>query len=417
MIVGGKIMNKKMGILPIVVSLGLMASVAFAEDTFKFAVIDPGSGGAAVVTERILEVLNFSVEKLNAEGGLNGVPVEVITFDNQMSPKETAIQAQKAIDAGARILQTSVSSSNTFALIDFVRKYNRRNPDNKVIVFDGASHDPATSGSKCSYNSFSWVLNANMKTKGLAEFFKSQTDIKKVYNLNAEGSSGQTTRKNILNMIGETRPDIEFVGDETHPLQKITDFAPYIAKIRASGADAVTTSDWGGDLALLLKAAGEANLDVKWFTYFSTGPGSAAAIKQTGLDGLVYSVFDGDAGIDNADLKAFEGEFRTINVHSASAFPGDTSAIRALASAAKQAGSNDFDALIVALENQKFKTVYGADAYMRADDHQIITQMVISSFGPTDGLDEDGTGWGWHTQAVIPADKITFESTCEMKRP
>ena len=153
-------------------ALTLVASGALAEDTFKFAMIDPFSGPAAVVTERIENVLRFSVEELNANGGLNGQQVEILTFDNKMSPQETAIQAQKAIDAGARILQTSVSSGNTFALVDFVRKYNRRNPDNQVIVFDGASHDPAITGEKCSYYSFSWVLDADMKTAGLAAYLK-----------------------------------------------------------------------------------------------------------------------------------------------------------------------------------------------------------------------------------------------------
>jgi len=34
-------------------------------------------------------------------------------------------------------------------------------------------------------------------------------------------------------MLKEKRPDVEIVGDEMHPLAKITDFAPYVAKIKA----------------------------------------------------------------------------------------------------------------------------------------------------------------------------------------
>lgn len=413
-------MNRKIsaGIVAAVM-LGLGAGTALAE-SFKFAVIDPLSGPAAVVTERILNVLTYAVKQVNDEGGLNGTPIEVLTFDNKMSPQETAIQAQKAIDQGARILQTSVSSGNTFALVDFVARHNRRNPDDKVIVFDGASHDPLTTGEKCNYYSFSWVLNADMKTKGLGVYLKGQSDISKVYLMNAEGSSGQTTRARVIETLKEVRPDIEIVGDDTHPLQKVTDFAPYVAKIRGSGADAVITSDWGADLALVLKAAGEAKLPTKWFTYFSTGPGAPTSIKQAGLENLVYSVFDGDAGIDNADLKAFEVAFRKEKSTSASPFPGDISAIRALKAASEKAGSNDVDALVAALEGIEIKTVFGADATMRPDDHQIITQMAVSSFGPVQegGLDEEGTGWGWHTQAIIPAADITLEPThCNMERP
>ena len=336
-------------------ALTLMATGALAEDTFKFAMIDPFSGPAAMVTERIENVLRYSVDEVNAAGGINGQQIEILTFDNKMSAQETAIQAQKAIDAGARILQTSVSSSNTFALVDFVNKHNRRNPDDQVIVFDGASHDPAITGEKCSYYSFSWVLDADMKTAGLAHYLTERTDITKVYLLNAEGSSGQTTRQSVIEMVGEARPDIEWVGDDTHPLQKITDFTPYIAKIKASGAQAVITSDWGADLALVLKAAGEGGLEAEWFTYFSTGPGAPTAMAQSGLDGKVYSIFDGDAGIDSAELHAFEAGYREKTGQSASAFPGDTSAIRALTQAAQKAGSNEVHDLIAALEGIEFQ--------------------------------------------------------------
>ena len=51
---------------------------------------------------------------------------------------------------------------------------------------------------------------------------------------------------------------IEIVGEDLHPLAQVRDFAPYIAKIKASGADSVITGNWGSDLALLVKAANEA---------------------------------------------------------------------------------------------------------------------------------------------------------------
>lgn len=400
-------------------ALAIWSATGATAETFKFAMIDPFSGPAAQVTERIEKVLRYAVDEVNAEGGLNGEQIEILTFDNKMSPQETAIQAQKAIDAGATILQTSVSSSNTFALVDFVKKHNRRNPDHRVIVFDGASHDPAITGEKCSYYSFSWVLNAYAKTAGLAAYLKTRPDITKVFLLNAEGSSGQTSRQAFIDMVGAARPDIEWVGDDTHPLQKITDFAPYVAKIRSSGAQAVITSDWGADLALVLKAAGEGQLGAEWFTFFSTGPGAPTAIAQAGLDGLVYSVFDGDAGIENEGLQAHEVAFREATGISASPFPGDSSALRALSAAAAKAGSNEVDALVAALEGAQFETIFGAEATSRAEDHQLLTQMAVSKFEPkAEGeLDEEGTGWGWTNVALVPAADITLPSTCEMDRP
>src|SRR3546814_14405090 len=78
---------------------------------------------------------------------------------------------------------------------------------------------------------------------------KTNKDIKKVYLINQDYSFGQGVRKVATEMIKAKRPDIQIVGDELHPVAKITDFSPYIAKIKASGADSVVTGHWGPDIS------------------------------------------------------------------------------------------------------------------------------------------------------------------------
>ncbi len=63
-------------------------------------------------------------------------------------------------------------------------------------------------------------------------------------------------------------PDIKFVGEDLHPLAQTRDFAPYIAKIKAAGADTVITGNWGSDLGLFMKAANEGGYNGKIFTYY-----------------------------------------------------------------------------------------------------------------------------------------------------
>ena len=94
-------------------------------------------------------------------------------------------------------------------------------------------------------------------------------------------------------MLNAKRPDIEIVGDELHPLLKVTDFSPYIAKIKASGADSVITGNWGQDIALLIKAAADAGLQVDWYTYYAGGTGGPTAIKQANLADRVFSIAEG----------------------------------------------------------------------------------------------------------------------------
>src|SRR6185295_9146648 len=85
-------------------------------------------------------------------------------------------------------------------------------------------------------------------------------------------------------MIAAKRPDIEIVGDELHPLGRIKDFLPYASKIKASGAQAVLTGNWGNDLTLLIRAAREVGLDARFYTFYGNALGVPAALGEAGVD-------------------------------------------------------------------------------------------------------------------------------------
>src|SRR5260370_18235410 len=104
--------------------------------------------------------------------------------------------------------------------------------------------------------------------EALTNYMKTAPAIKNVYLINQDYSFGESVRSQAKAMLAAKRPDIQIVGDELHPLLKITDFAPYITKIKASGADSVITGNWGQDFALLLKAAATSGLRVSWYATY-----------------------------------------------------------------------------------------------------------------------------------------------------
>ena len=83
-------------------------------------------------------------------------------------------------------------------------------------------------------------------------------------------------------MLARKRPDVTIVGDDLHPLGKVKDFAPYAAKIKASGTDSVLTGNWGNDLSLLVKAGKEAGLLVEYYSLYAYIVGSPTAIGEAG---------------------------------------------------------------------------------------------------------------------------------------
>jgi branched-chain amino acid transport system substrate-binding protein len=221
-------------------------------------------------------------------------------------------------------------------------------------------------------------------------------------------------------MLKEKRPDIEIVGDEKHPLLKITDFAPYIAKIKASGADTVITGNWGQDFALLLKAAADAGLKVGWYTYYAGGAGGPTAIKQGNLNDQVYTIVEGVANIDHKESVEFEKAFRAKYNGQTFWYPRAANEMRMLALAAEKAKSIEPVKVAAALEGMDFNVFTGGKGFMRKDDHQFFQPMYVAQFGEMknkEPFDEEKTGWGWKVVAKIDADKTVLPTTCKMTRP
>ena len=402
-----------------IAALGFLANVAHAADTINIAFIDPLSGNAANIGEIALKHLQWMVEQLNAAGGANGKKFEVVTFDNKTNPQETVIQAQKAVDKGIRFLTQGNGSSVAAALSEYAVKNNDRNPDKQVLYLNYATADRALTDEKCNFWHFRWSAHSDIKMQVLTTFLKERPAVKKVYLFNQDYSLGTSIREAARAMLKEKRPDIQIVGDEVHPLLKVNDFAPYIAKIRASGADSVITGNWGQDLALLLKASADSGLQVDWYTYYAGGIGSPTAIKQANIPDRVFVVVEQIANSLPPESAKLEEEFRN-RFGGFIGYPGLVNEARMFAKAVNDAKSEEPKAVAAQLEGMTFKTFAGGEGYMRKDDHQFFQDMYIANFGPLpEGakFDEEKTGWGWKTLGVVKAKDTELPTTCKMNRP
>ena len=231
-----------------------------------------------------------------------------------------------------------------------------------MLYFNYAAVDPVLTNDKCSFWHFRWDANSDIKMEALTNYMKTVPAIKKVYLINQDYSFGESVRTAARAMLGAKRPDIKIVGDEMHPLLKITDFAPYIAKIKASGADTVITGNWGQDFALLLKAAADAGLKVNWYTYYAGGTGGPTAIKQANLNHQVFQVGEGIPNLDHAPSQEFEKALRAKYDFSLF-YPRAVNEMRMLAAAADKAKSPDPIKVAPALEGMEFEVFNGGKGY------------------------------------------------------
>ncbi|HVY05605.1 MAG TPA: ABC transporter substrate-binding protein, partial [Burkholderiales bacterium] len=264
--------------------LALYLGGAPAAEPLKIAFINTLSGAFALQGEETLKNVQTAVDIVNAKGGVfGGRPIEIVPFDNKGNPQETLIVLKQALDQDMRFVISGVSSI-AHAITEAVGKHNARNPDRPVLFLDYGALDPALTEAKCSFWHFRFESHADMQVGVLADYMAKQPSVHKVYLINQDYAFGQATSKAAKEMLVAKRADIQIVGDELVPLGKVKDFAPYVAKIRASGADSVLTGNWGNDLSLLIKASNENGLSATYYTLLGAFFGTPGAIGAAGAD-------------------------------------------------------------------------------------------------------------------------------------
>jgi len=406
-----------------VAALSLAAALpAAAQDVLRIAYVDPLSGPFANVGEAGLKHFQFMADELNRRNAAPGVKFEVVGFDNKVSPQETLNVFKQIVDRGIRYVTQGNSSAVALALSDAVQKHNERNPGKEIVYLNYAAVDPDLTNSKCHFFHFRLDANSDMKMEALTTELAKNQKIKKVYLINQNYSFGQAVSRAAKADLKRKRPDIEIVGDDLHPLGQVKDFAPYVAKMKASGADTVITGNWGNDMSLLVKAAREAGLNVTFYTYYAGFAGVPTAVGEAGIDRM-KQITEWHTNVPSKELERVNAEFKKkynldwwfLRVHTG---------MNMLAEAAKQAKSTDAVKVAQQLSGMKYTTEFG-EVEMRASDHQMIQPLYISTFvrsaakgGPKDvKFDVENTGLAFRTDVRIEPYVSAQPTSCQMKRP
>ena len=384
-------------------------------ETVKIALIDPQTGLMGPVGNNQLKSWQFFAEKFT-QSNPAGVKFEVVGFDNKLSPAESLNNFKAALDQGVRYIAQGNGSSVAGALIDAVSKHNERNPGKEVIFLNYAAVDPDFTNSKCNYWHFRFDADTSMKMEAMTTFMKDQPDVKNVYLLNQNYSHGQQVARFAKENLSRKRPDVKIVGEDLHPLAQVRDFAPYVAKIKASGADTVITGNWGSDLALLVKAANEGGYTGKFYTYYTGVTGTPTALG-TGGEGRVYQVAYQHYNM-GGQMGKWAAEFQTK--YKDDMYTGAIPlAYSALSEAMVKAKSTDPVKVAAALEGLKFKGFNG-EVEVRKLDHQLQQPLFVTVWQKAGGkfpYSAENTGMTLVPVKEYPSFVSSTPTSCQMKRP
>lgn len=412
-------------LLACVASLFFVSVHAQSPAPIRLALIEGLSGPFANTGESVVRNIAWGVERVNARGGVKtaqGMQPMLLTRHDSKGQSEEALSSLKAaLDGGAQFVLQGNSSANAAALIDAINKHNEREPSRRVLFLNYSAVDPALTNEKCSFWHFRFDAHADMRMVALMQVLREDASVKSVYLIGQDYSFGQAVLREARRQLGVQRPDVQIVGDELHPVGRVKDFLPYAAKIKASGAQAVITGNWGNDLTLLVKAARETGYEGKFYTFYGNALGAPAAIGEAGV-GRVIAVAEWLPNVPGEASAEFYKLFRQR-------FPKPSEdyvhvrmqlMIEALAQAVEKAGVTEPVAVALQLEKARV-SIAGQSGSMRAQDHQFQQPLVVGVMArqgsPGVPFDVEGSGYGFKVVRQIGAEQARLPSTCQMLRP
>ena len=408
----------KLNSLAIAVCLGSLSSLSVHAETVKIAFIEVLSGPFAKTGEGSLNQLREVVLQLNAKAKGNDTKFEVVPFDGKGSPQDSVTALRSAVDQGIHYITQGGGSGVALALSEAIGKLAEREPDKAVVFLNYSAMDPMLTNERCNFWHFRFYPSSEMKIEALTTYLTKRADVKKVFLFNQNYSHGQQVAKASRNYLARKRPDVQIVGDDMIPIAQVRDFAPYVAKIKASGADTVITSNWGSDLTLFFKAAKETGLNINFFTMNANNPGTPAELREWGAE-KVGVIWNWGHNAPTPELEktylAYKAKYNEDFI-----FAAHWNSLSMLSSAIQKASSSDPKKVAYALEGMRYKSPIG-EVEMRKTDHQLLAPLFLGIWAKQGSkgvkYDAEKTGYGFRSEVVWDSYVSAQPTSCQMTRP
>jgi len=386
-------------------------------EALRIAIIESLSGGQTSTGRPNVLGANYVIDKLNAAGGFNGSKIVVTEYDNGGNTAGASAKFKQALADGVHIVIQGSSSAIAGQLSEDVRKHNLRNKGKEVLYLNVGAEAMELTGEKCHFHAFRFTTTAPMRVGALVRVMKEEGTLGgRAYSINQNYSWGQDMEAAVKE--NARAGGYEVVETVLHEVNRIQDFAPFVAKIQAARADTVITGNWSNDLLLLMKAAGASGLKARFATAFLDQVGNIGNAGDVALGHYVAHTYNAEAtdGVMAEDYRKATGHYPAY------VEPNTINGVKMLAEALKgvdfKGGAIDVNRIALALEDVTLATDTGVQS-IRKEDHQAYLPVVVSRVEAGVKYPVDGTNLGFKPVKVLPADQTIYpvQASCKMTRP
>ena len=336
--------------------------------SIKIGYIEPRGGPNKYIGDSRMAAAEFAVERVNTGGGLLGRKVELVVAESELKPDVATRRANDMLlgDKVDVLCAFGGAVAKVVAQIAF---------NNKKIFFSTSTLPAEMTGSEFVPTTFSLAFNSEMLARSVAAYIAKEP-LSKVYVLCQDYASGRSAAETFKKRFGQIkRAEQMIVGEEYHPPFRVNDFAPYITKIMASGADTLMTANFGPDLRLLMQQGHQLGWKLKVVGFYLNDSTLTSVIGDAAVGHVTTGINMVTLNTPlNVELtKAWRARYpdaaishRVPDLQTGQALAGNMWLLDVI----KKAGSLDTDAIIKAWEGDKRDVLWGP-AEMRACDHQL----------------------------------------------
>ena len=317
--------------------------------------------------------MRLAEEEINASGGIMGRQLEVMSEDS-VNPATAATKAERMLGQdGALVLMGEANSASALTIMQVVARNKR------LFIQTGARSD-ALRGKNCNrYTFHTDIPNTVMvNTVGKALLRDNMVKDKKFFGLTADYIFGHDLLAAAKRFLGANQGNL--IGDELIATD-VTDFSPYLLKIRQAKPDVVCSNLAGNQVTTLIKQYAEFGLPYP-IVGFNLNTADAWAAGEGNLAGIWPTVWYHT--LDVPASKTFVASFiKKYGKPPENHAWIEYIAFKIMAQAMNEAKSTDTDKLIEYFEKEtQFDILKARKAYFRSWDHQLIQEAYTFSPKP-----------------------------------
>ena len=346
-------------------ALGFPAISYGQTDKIKIGHLTPLTGFLGALGAYAQLGIRMAEEEINKAGGVMGRQLDVMSEDS-VNPATAATKAQRMLEQdSATVLMGEINSASAVTIMQVAAR-------NKKLFMQIGARSDALRGKNCNRYTFHVDIpnTVMVNAVGKALLRDNMVKDKKFFTLTADYIFGHDLLNAAKRFFAANQGNL--IGDELIATD-VTDFSPYLLKIRQSKPDVVCSNLAGNQVTSLIKQYAEFGLPYP-IVGFNLNTADAWAAGEGNLAGTWPTVWYHTLEVPAS--KIFVDGFIKRNGK-----PPENHAwieyvsLKMMAQAMNETKSTDTDKLIAYFEKQsQFDILKARKAYFRSWDHQLVQE-------------------------------------------